>query len=312
MDIVFFGSSQFSVICLEAILKAGYRIICVVTAPDRKSGRGLRPSVTPVKEFAIMNNLSLLQPIEINSPDSIETLKRQGAGVFIVVSYGQLLSQAILDIPAKGCFNVHASLLPRYRGAAPIQWAIINGEPYTGVTVIKMVKKMDAGPILLQKKLPILPEDNLFTLEARLAPLAAKALLEGVRLVQEEAVRLLPQNEKEATFAPRLKKEDGLIKWESSARQIECLIRGCFGWPGTFTYFKGILIKLFLASAKEEVLSGRPGEIIGIEKNGIFVACGCGGIVIRELQPQGRRRMTAGEFIAGHNLKIGDKFESKP
>jgi methionyl-tRNA formyltransferase len=311
MNIVFFGSAEFSVPSLRILLSTNHRISCVVTQPDRKKGRGLNISATAVKAVALKEGLKLYQPKDINAPEAIKVLKDLNPELLVVIAYGQILSQEILDIPRIFSVNLHASILPRYRGAAPINWAIINGESSTGVTVMKMVRQMDAGPIIQQNKINISDTDDSLTLEGKLSDMSAHLLLEALKLIESGQYKLVPQKEAEATFAPKLKKEDGLIKWGKPAQDIYNLIRGCIPWPGAFTYHKDKLVKIFKARVIK--LSGRhlPGEIISVTKEHISVFTGKDALAIEELQMEGKRRMPAQEFIAGNKIRSGEILGNK-
>jgi methionyl-tRNA formyltransferase len=282
----------------------------VVTRPDREKGRGLTVAATAVKAVAEKVNLRIYQPAGINRDEAWSLLKELKPDLFIVIAYGQILSQKVLDAPKKFCLNVHASLLPQYRGAAPINWAIIKGEKSTGITVMKMVKEMDAGPVIVQDQVPIADKDTSVSMERELAALAAGLLLSSLEGIEKNNYTLTPQSEEGISFAPKLKKQDGLIHWDKTARDIYNLIRGCLPWPGAFTYYRGKLLKIYKAEAVS--LSGlpfiSPGEIIEISKKAILVGTGEGNLRIQELQLEGKKRMGVQEFIAGHKIKPGDKL----
>jgi methionyl-tRNA formyltransferase len=314
MNIVFFGSSQFAAPALKALIGSGHEISCVVTQPDSQKGRGLRLAETAVKKVAQEANLKIYQPQRINTAEALRLLKGLKPDLFVVVAYGQILSKGLLEIPKIFSINVHASLLPRYRGAAPINWAIINGERKSGITIIRMTEEMDAGAILLQRATDILGQDTAVTLAEKLSDLGANLLLDSLRLIRDNKINLILQNEAEASFAPKLKKEDGLICWNKAAREVHNQIRGCLNWPGAFTYYKGNLLKIYKATVKASGHQGiavSAGEIVGVAKEGISVATGKDNLVIEELQMEGRRRMEAGEFIAGHKISAGERFYKK-
>lgn len=298
-------------VALQVLLNSSHEIVCVVTQPDRKSGRGLPLSATPVKRLAQKSSLQLYQPENINANESVSFLTRLKPDIFVVIAYGQLLSPEILGIPAIMPLNAHASILPKYRGAAPINWAIINGDLTTGVSIMKIVQKMDAGPIIIQKALTIAAHDNALILEARLADLAAELLLEALSGIENKTYELNAQDESKATFAPKLKKEDGLIDWSRPASDIRNLIRGCLDWPGAYTYYKSRLLKLYRAEIGQPILgqaSYKPGEVIESSKKGIVIATSRDSLVIQELQIEGSRKMTAEEFILGHKICPGHKL----
>ncbi len=315
MNIIFFGSGNFAVPSLKALLKAGHKVLSVVTQPDRKSGRGLSLGQTPVKLAAEEAGLKVYQPRQINSLEPQEFLKNLKPDLFVVIAYGQILSQQILDIPKVLPINAHASLLPKYRGAAPINWAIIRGENATGITIIRMSQEMDAGDILSQKPVDIKDDDTAVTLEQRLSDSTAVLLADSLELIKNGKYTLTPQDKEEASFAPKLKKQDGLVDWGKSAADIYNLVRGCLGWPGAFTYYRGKVLKVYKALVlKFESSNVRmlPGEIREVSQEGITVAAGQdSGIVIKELQIEGKRIMTAREFIAGHKISAGEILGKK-
>lgn len=314
MKIVFFGSSHFAIHSLKAIISAGFDISCVVTQPDKKKGRHLNLAHTVVKDAAIESGLKVFQPQDVNCPESVKLLKSLGADLFAVVSYGQILSQEVLDIPKVIPINLHASILPRYRGASPINYALLNGDKVTGVTVIKMEKSMDAGAVILQKSIEITDDDDMVTLENRLSVLGAAALIETLRLIENNDYKLLPQNEKKVILSPKLKKKDGLIEWSKPAKEIRNLVRAYSVWPGAFTYYKSKLLKIHKAEVMPQSLAGRkfsPGEVLNVTKDCIFVATGSGELLVWELQPEGKRAMSAEEFIAGHKIAAKDVFGKK-
>jgi len=305
MNIIFFGSGKFAVSSLRALAVAGYHISCVVTQPDRQKGRGLHLEATAVKTVASEYNLQVYQPEDINTDEVTKFLKSLNSDLFVVVSYGQILSEEVLNIPGIFAINAHASLLPKYRGAAPINWAIIKGEKTTGVSIIKMAKKMDAGPIIVQKSLEIEEADTSLTLENKLSELAWQTVIDSLLSIANNNYKLTPQDENRATLAPKLKKEDGLIDWNKSAQEICNLIRGVINWPGAFTYYKGKLLKIY--KARVCLLASLPvsqfaGEIISASKENILVATGKDSLEILELQLEGKRRMKVAEFISGHKI----------
>ncbi|OGX15616.1 MAG: methionyl-tRNA formyltransferase [Omnitrophica WOR_2 bacterium RBG_13_41_10] len=310
MNIAFFGSAKFAVPALKAL--AGlYNVSCVVTQPDKQKGRGLTLEHTAVKDQALELKLKTYQPVKINHAEAIAFFKKLKPDLFVVAAYGQILSQEVLDIPQIFSLNAHASLLPKYRGAAPINWAIINGDTKTGLSIIKMEKAMDSGPIILQKEINISQADTAISLEGKLADIAARLLLEAIHSIEKRNYILKPQDDKNITFAPKLKKEDGQINWEKSAIDIFNLIKGVLPWPGAFTYYNDKLLKIYrsqLARALGRGDAGEPGQIIQVSKEGIIVETGKDNLIIEELQIEGKRRMPAEEFIAGHRISPGDRL----
>lgn len=311
MNIVFLGSPQFAAPSLKALIGSGHKISCVVTQPDRKKGRGLHLSATVIKNVAGVAKLKIYQPQRINAAEVLRFFKDLNPDLFVVVAYGQILSKDVLEIPKIFSINVHASLLPKYRGAAPINWAIINGDKTTGITIMKMSEKMDAGPILLQKNIAILGGDSAITLEKKLSCFGADLLLDSLKLIENNKYDLKLQEELDVSFAPKLKKPDGLINWNRPAQEINNLVRGCLNWPGAFTHYKGKLLKIYKATvivSNYQTIKATAGQILGVAKEGISVATGGDNLLIEELQIEGKRRMGAGEFIAGHKLCPGDRL----
>lgn len=314
MKIVFFGSSDFAVNPLKALLTTKHEISAVVTQPDKKRGRGLFLSTTTIKKTALESGLKIYQPKQINTLQTKEFLEKLAPDLFIVVAYGQILFQTILDIPKILPINIHASLLPKYRGAAPINRSLIAGEKTTGTTIIKMTKEMDAGQIIAQRTTIIAETDDAVTLRNKLSLEGTELLIESLEIIENKTYCLIPQDEKEVSFAPRMKKEEGLINWGYPAQEIYNLIRGCAGWPGAFTYYKGKLLKIFMAmvsACEDSTIKYTPGEIIRAEKKGILVATGKGNLMIKELQLEGKKRMSAENFISGQKIRGGEKMGNK-
>ncbi len=306
LRIVFMGTPDFALPSFRA-LAASENIIAVVTQPDRPKGRKALLTPPPIKTAAIERNIPVFQPERLKkSADLIETLGVLKPDLIVVVAFGQILPEAVLSIPKKGCINVHASLLPKYRGAAPIQWAIIRGETETGVTTMQMDIGMDTGPILLKRSLKIGSEETAESLSPKLAELGASLLLETV--IELKAGRLVakPQDETNATLAPLLKKEAGDLKWDDNAVSIHNRWRGLFPWPGTTTFYKKERWKVTAMTVGDEKgRSGKPGEVLGLSAKGLEVAASDGYILIKRLQPEGKREMSPIEYAAGHPLEIG-------
>ena len=315
MNIVFLGSSKFAVPSLEGLVSSSHNIICVVTQPDRPAGRGLDLISTPVANLNREFNLPLHQTDNVNSQESLQFFRRIKPDLLCVVAFGQILSQKVLEIPKIFSINLHASLLPKYRGAAPVRWAIINGESHTGLTVIKLEEELDAGPIILQEKANIEDYEDALSLEERLSHVGAKLLLRALDLIQEEKYNLIPQNENDVTLAPKLKKQDGLIYWDNTACDIFNLVRGCIGWPGAFTSYRGKILKVHkvkvLSGFMPSTPSGPPGQILDISKNGIAVLTGDGSLLVEEVQVEGKKRVKAAEFVSGYKVSVGEKLGEK-
>ena len=313
MRIVFFGSAHFAVPSLEALIKSKYEVVCVVTQPDKQKGRHLQVSGTDVKSTALAAKLKIFQPENIKSKESVKFLKCLDADLFVIVAYGQIFSQEVLDIPKIMPLNIHASLLPRYRGAAPINWAIINGDKQSGVTIMFVTLKMDSGPIILKKEVKIENKDTSVSLEEKLRSCGAELLIDTLKLIEGRDYRLEEQDEDKVIIAPKLKKEDGLIDWAASAMDIHNQIRGLLPWPGAFTSYRGKMLKIFQADILPLFPNHRPvpGEVVRADKDLIIVAAARGFLAIKELQLEAGKRMSAASFIAGHKLKIGDILGKK-
>jgi methionyl-tRNA formyltransferase len=306
MRIVFFGTPQFAVPSMKVLLDTGEDILSVVTQPDRAKGRGHKLSEPPVKEIARSNNIPVLQPAAIRSPSFTEELKLSAPDVIIVVAYGKIIPVSILKLPPLGCINVHASLLPKYRGAAPIQWAIINGEVKTGVTTMMMDEGLDTGAILLQEETEIKDEDTAHSLGTKLAEMGASLLVKTLKGLKEGSIHGRPQRG-EPTFAPPLKKEDGRIDWFLPARKIFNLIRGAYAWPGAYCYLNKERIVILRAEVTDAD-EGIPGRIEKVSEKGFYVGTGKGLLHVLELKPEGKRSMPAGAFMHGRSLKRGHRL----
>jgi methionyl-tRNA formyltransferase len=314
MKIVFFGSAHFAVEALEALIKTKAQIVCVVTQPDKQKGRHLHVSGTDVKSTAVAAKLKIFQPESIKSKESVKFLKNLDADLFVIVAYGQIFSQEVLDIPKIMPINIHASLLPRYRGAAPINWAIINGDKKSGVTIIFVTLKMDSGPVIIQKETQIEDKDTSVTLEEKLRKCAAELLIDALKVIDSRSYRLVEQEEAEVIYAPKMNKEMGLIDWGASAVHIYNQIRGLLPWPGAFTNYRGKMLKIFQAEVLPLFPSQKPvlGEVVRANKAaGIVVACSRGFLEIKELQLEAGRRMSAQSFITGHKLVAGEILGKK-
>jgi len=298
------GTSPFAVPSLKILLAKGENIIGVFTQPDKPQGRGLKIKVSSIKGVALENYLPLFQPVKINRDESVEIIKSLSPDLIVVAAFGQIISQRILDIPRFGSINVHASLLPKYRGAAPINWVILQGEKETGVTAMLMDKGLDTGSILLQRKLKIFPEENAGELHDRLAFLGAEVLRETVERLKQRGLTSFKQEESETSYAPPLKKEDGLIDWEKPAEKIYNHIRGMNPWPGAFTYLEGKVLKVFHAKHVIQGFSHEPGKVVKASDEGILVATGEGHILLTEIQLENRKRMSSALFLRGHPLPI--------
>jgi len=308
MKVIFMGTPDFAVPTLRALYAAGHRIPLVATRPDKPAGRSRKPKAPPVKQAARDMGLEVVQPERISEPGIVERLRKLAPDAIVVVAFGEIIKKEVLDIPRLGCVNAHASLLPRYRGAAPIQWAIARGERETGVTAMMMDQGMDTGPILLQRKVEISPQDTGGSLHDRLAPMAAELVVETLHGLESGKVRPLPQDGSRATYAPQLKKEDGRIDWGMASGDIALRVRAFDPWPGTFTGIKGKQLRITKASSRACQENLPPGTVIKCGKEGIEVSCGKGSLLVTEVQPAGKRRMHASEWLAGHCLQPGTRL----
>lgn len=311
MNIVFFGTSDFAIPSLRELLSSRHRVSAVVTQPDRKKGRALRVSVPPTKALAVSRGIAVYQPADVSGDESVEYLKRWNADLFVVVSFGQILKKEALSIPRLYSINLHGSLLPKYRGAAPTNWAMINGDAFTGATTIRMNEGMDAGDIILKKEIPIDKEDTNITLSEKLSELGAKLLLETIDLIEDEKIEFEKQDERQATYAPKMKKEDGLIDWNESAPAIHNKVRGLIPWPGAYTYSKGKILKIWKTELtdKQTHVGVKAGEVLGIIRDkGIIVHTGSGSLAVQYLQVEGKKILDAGSFVRGHRIISGHVF----
>ncbi len=315
MRVVFMGTPDFAVPSLKKLKEEGYRIEVVVTQPDRPRGRGRRSTPSAVKQAALDLGLSVFQPEKIRDPDAVATLEALAPDLIVTAAYGQILPQRILDLPAKGCINVHASLLPAYRGAAPIHWALIRGEKETGITIMKMDAGMDTGDIILQESLVISSKDNVGTLHTKLADLGSELLIQAVELIRLDEHAGMPQDHAHASYAPLLKKEHECIDWFQAAEQLVNHFRGMNPWPGAYTYAPAGLLKIY----EGEVYTGErngviaredpPGTVVRIlPEKGFVVAAGQGYVLVRQVKPQNSRAMTAEAYVRGYRLVEGDRL----
>ncbi|MFP4472393.1 MAG: methionyl-tRNA formyltransferase [Candidatus Omnitrophota bacterium] len=304
MSIIFFGSDDFAAVSLERLIREGFDIRAVVTQPDRPRGRGMNVTFLPVKMLALEQGIPVLQPQDLSQEDFCERLASFEADIFVVIAYGKILPPDVLNMPEKMCVNVHASLLPKYRGAAPIQWAVINGDRETGVTLIKMNRKMDAGPCLAQKKTVIDPERDVGSLRRRLAQLGADCLVECLPLIGSDDAQLHSQDEAQAVYAPKITKQTGHIDWNASAEAIANLVRGLSPRPGAYTEFQGKRLKILQACPVDGMSSRdqRPGRIIAVNQQGFAVACGKGVLQVERVHPESSKAMSARSFTIGHDL----------
>jgi methionyl-tRNA formyltransferase len=309
MRIVFLGSGAFAGPAFEALLDRGHDVAALVTQPDRAKGRGRAMTPPPLKPLAESRGVAVLQPARIRHPEAVELLRGLRPEILVVVAYGQILPKPVLELAPRGAVNVHASLLPRYRGAAPIQWAIVGGEPETGVTTMLLDEGLDTGPILLQRATPMEPGETARTLEPRLARLGAELLIETLAGLESGSLGPTPQDAARATLAPIIQKDDGRIDWRLPATDIARRVRGFDPWPGTWTFYAGRLVKVLEAAAVEGTAEAEPGQIVEVRTDNLRVACGGGSLLeLRQLQPESRRPMSAGAFAAGARVGTAARF----
>ncbi|HEY2496285.1 MAG TPA: methionyl-tRNA formyltransferase [Candidatus Angelobacter sp.] len=309
MKLVFCGTPQFAVPSLERLAAAGFEIQLVVTQPDRPQGRGMTLTAPPVKQSALKLDLPVIQPEKIKKNEEFQAqLKDLQPDAIIVVGYGRIIPPWMLELPRFGNINVHASLLPKYRGAAPVQWAIAEGETISGVTTMLLNEGLDTGDILLQREMPILPEDTAVTYAHRLAEMGADLIVETLRGLEERTITPQPQDNSKATLAPILKKEDGLVDFHRTASNIHNRLRGFQPWPGVYTFLRGKNLKFLSARPEDTLANLNPGELrVGDEK--LFVGCGQRTVLeLLQVQPEGKKTMTAREFINGYRPAAGERL----
>jgi methionyl-tRNA formyltransferase len=307
MRVVFLGSGRFAIPSLEAVLDAGHDVAAVVTQPDREKGRGRELSPPPLKPVAVARGLTVLQPRRVREPEAVAALEALQPEVQVVVAYGQILPRGVIDIAPRGTVNVHGSLLPRYRGAAPVQWAIVNGERETGVTTMLIDEGLDTGPTLLSEATPIGEEETADVLEARLARIGGELLVKTLEGLQDGTIVPQPQDATRATLAPILKKEDGLVDWGQPAEALARRVRGFHPWPGVHTSARGRGLRILRARA--ETGAGVPGTLLRVDRAGLLVAAGHGtALHVVDVQPESRNPMPAAAFAAGARLAVGERL----
>lgn len=301
MRIVFMGTPEIAAVCLNRILQDGFEVAGVYTQPDRPKNRGMKLAASPVKELALAHGIAVYQPENFRADETVQTLRALAPDAVVVVAYGRILPKCVLDIPPLGCINIHTSLLPRYRGSAPYQWAVLDGQRETGVTAMYLTPEMDAGDIIAAVRTDIDPDETAGELLARLAPLSAALLSETLRAVEGGSASRTPQDASRATYAPMLDKTMCPIDWSQSARQVHNHVRGLHPWPVATAELCGRRFKIHRTALADG--SGEAGTILGVTKTGLLVACGEGAVEIRELQAEGGRRMAAADYFRGHPLE---------
>lgn len=306
MKIVFMGTPDFAAGALKSLIEAGHEITAVVTQPDKAKGRSQELLPPPVKVVALEHGIPVLQPVRIKRPEEVEKLKQYPADIYVVAAFGQILSQEILDIPEYGCLNIHASLLPKYRGASPIQHVIIDGEEKTGITIMQMDAGLDTGDMLYQKEIAISPKDTYASLHDKLMALGGEAIVEALPLLEQG--KLVPKKQEDALscYAHLIDKTMGELHFTKSAEILDRLIRGLNPWPSAYTTYHGKQLKVWEAEPVESLKEGKPGEILAVEKDAVVVAAGSGALRITSLQLSGKKRMSAHDFLLGVRMTPGE------
>lgn len=305
MKIVYMGTPDFAVAPLEAMLHAGYQVTAVVTQPDKQKGRGKEMAMSPVKECALKHGIPVFQPIKIKETDNVEQLRTYEADIFVVAAFGQILSEEILDMPKYGCINIHASLLPAYRGAAPIQWSILNGEKETGVTIQQMAKGVDTGDILSRVIVPIAEKETGESLFDKLMLAGAELLVDTLPRIEQGTIVPEKQSEELATYAGKLEKNMGEIDWSKSAVEIERWVRGLNSWPSAFTHYKGKTLKIWEADVlpNQENITSPQGTVVAVGKDFFDVVTGDGILRVKSVQLEGKKRMPVKDFLLGYEIQ---------
>lgn len=307
MRVIFMGTPDFAQGTLEALIKSKHEVVLAVTQPDRPKGRGKELAFPPVKTTALQANIPVFQPEKIKTPEAVEYLRQFQPDVIVVVAFGQILSKDILEMPTYGCINVHASLLPKYRGASPIQWAVINGERETGVTTMRMDEGLDTGDMILVKKYKLEAKETGGSLFDHLMDIGASACLETLEHIEAGTAVYTPQDHSQATKTGLISKELGHLNFSRPARELERLIRGLNPWPSAFTYLNGKMLKIWDTDVLEQgsYNVGKNGEIIHVDKEHMYIQTGEGILVLNEVQPEGKKRMTCSEYLRGYAQSVG-------
>lgn len=314
MRIIFMGTPEFAVPVLESLVNSRHEVVAVVTQPDRPKGRGKNMQFSPVKECALAHNIPVMQPVNVSVPEVIDELRAYEPELIVVVAFGQFVTKKIREMPKYGCINVHASLLPKYRGAGPIQWAVINGEKESGVTTMYMCREIDKGDMLLKDTVTLDPKETGDSLHDKLSMMGGPLLLKTIDQLEDGSAVRIPQCEEESTYAPKLEKTMGNIDWTMDADRIERLVRGLNSWPGTFTKIHGKTVKIWDCDVvRQETLTenqaaAKPGTVIVSEKDQLIVKAGNGALSLRMLQPEGKKNMTVDAYLRGYPIAQGELF----
>ena len=307
MKIIFFGSDDFAAVHLEHLLSSKYDVLACVTGPDKPQGRGMKLVISPIRQIALDRKIPCLQPVTLKDKSVVDELRTYNADIFVVVAYGRLLTQEILGLPKLLCMNVHGSLLPKYRGAAPVNWAILNGDNETGVTIQKMALALDAGDIIAQEKMAIGDDENAAQLRKRMSLVGSKLL---IKVLDERSFdRSFPQDETKITYASKLTKEMGKIDWDNPAQSIIDQVRGLQPWPGAYTSYNGKLLKItHVQLSTGDNANFSPGQVMAVDRDGFHIACADRSILIKEVQPEAGKVMPAASFVAGYKVVAGASF----
>lgn len=314
MRIIFMGTPEFAVPVLESLINSRHEVVAVVTQPDRPKGRGKNMQFSPIKECALAHNIPVMQPVNVSVPEVIDELRAYEPELIVVVAFGQFVTKKIREMPKYGCINVHASLLPKYRGAGPIQWAVINGEKESGVTTMYMCREIDKGDMLLKDTVTLDPKETGDSLHDKLSMMGGPLLLKTIDQLEDGSAVRIPQCEEESTYAPKLEKTMGNIDWTMDADRIERLVRGLNSWPGTFTKIHGKTVKIWDCDVvRQETLTenqaaATPGTVIVSEKDQLIVKAGNGALSLRMLQPEGKKNMTVDAYLRGYPIAQGELF----
>lgn len=310
MKLVFMGTPDFAATILESLIASSHEILAVVTQPDKKKGRGHELSCSPVKELAVRNGLKIYQPVKVKEQQFLDIMNELKPDAIVVAAFGQILPKALLDIPRFGCINVHASLLPKYRGAAPIQYAILDGEKETGITIMHMDEGLDTGDIILQESLTIEPDETGGSLFDKMAKLGASLILKALEQIENGTATRTKQDNEKASYVKMITKEMGKLDFSYPAVKLERMIRGLNPWPSAYTFIDGKTLKIWNADVEEDDknINAQPGEIVELRKDAIVVKTGIGKLVIKELQLEGKKRLPADAFLRGYHLTVGSKL----
>lgn len=311
MRVVFMGTPDFAVPALNALCESRHEVTLVVTQPDREKGRGKKIEETPVKVCAKEHGIPVFQPVKVKEESAVERLRQENPDVIVVAAFGQILSKEILDLPRFGCINIHGSLLPKYRGAAPIQRAVLDGEEKSGITIMQMDEGIDTGDILLQEEITLAPKETAQTLFDKLARMGGPLLLKALDMIEDGTVVRKKQDSSEATYAKQLRREMGEINWNRPAGEIDCMVRGMNPWPSAYTYWNGKQLKIWDCDVIERDSGELPGVITNVEKRYFDVAAGQGQIRVNELQLEGKKRMKTADFLLGYHITPGEAFTGR-